>query len=335
MVRRIQAITYTIIFICLLSIGGRLSAQDPVFSQFFSSPLNLNPAFAGTTHAPRIALNYRNQWSSIFNAYVTYAVSYDQYFENIKSGIGFSGMVDHAGDGIYNTGRFNITYAYRLPITDEIFLKGGVQAGLYQVSLDWDRLVFLDQLDPFDGQTTISEENRPEQLSRGAFDISSGLLVYSKMFYAGFSAHHLNTPNESLLNINEGLLDGLPMRFTMHGGAQFSLTKSNKSKFPAFISPNLMYTRQKTFQQVNLGTYVSLGPIFGGAWFRHTFNNSDAAIFLVGYSKNILKIGYSYDWTISELQSESNGSHEISIILNFDGGKKRPPDYNDCLKIFR
>ncbi len=333
--RNLQVCICGLFFICLLSIGGRLNAQDPVFSQFYASPLNLNPAFAGNTYAPHIALNYRNQWSSIFNAYVTYAVSYDQYFENLKSGLGVSIMMDRAGDGVYNTGAFNLTYAYRLPITEDINLKGGVQVGIHQVSLDWDKLVFLDQLDPIDGQTQISEENRPEILSKSSFNASAGLLFYSRMFYAGVSAFHINTPDESLLEINESLLEGLPMRLSFHGGAQFSLTKDNKSRFPAFISPNLMYTKQKSFQQLNLGTYVGLGPIFGGVWFRHTFANSDAAIFLIGFNKGIFKIGYSYDWTVSGLQTESNGSHEVSVILNFDAGRKRPPDYNDCLKIFR
>lgn len=318
-----------------MSIRGRLSAQDPVLSQFYSAPLLMNPAFAGTTNAPKVSLNYRNQWSSIFNAYETYAVSYDQYFEGIKSGIGFSVMMDQAGDGIYNTGNFNLTYAYRLTVSENVFIKGGVQAGLYQTSLDWDKLVFLDQLDPFDGQISMSEEERPAQLTKGYLDLSTGLLIYSKMFYGGVSLYHINTPNESLLEINEGLIDGLPMRISLHGGAQISLSKNNKSKFPAFISPNVMYTKQRNFQQVNLGTYVGLGPIYGGAWFRHTFSNSDAAIFLVGFTKNIVKIGYSYDLTVSQLQAESNGSHEISIMLNFDKGKKKSLDYNDCLKLFR
>ena len=48
-------------------------AQDPVFSQFYATPMQLNPAFAGTTYAPRITLNYRNQWPSWPNAYTTYA----------------------------------------------------------------------------------------------------------------------------------------------------------------------------------------------------------------------------------------------------------------------
>lgn len=333
--RSLYSITIPLLLFCLMSIGGRLSAQDPVLSQFYSAPIMLNPAFTGTTNSPRISLNYRNQWASIFNAYTTYSVSYDQYIEDFRSGIGFNLLVDQAGDGIYKTAAFNVIYSYRLGITDEIFIKGGIQAGLHQTSLDWDKLVFLDQLDPLDGQAYLTEEDRPLELTKGALDVSTGLLIYSPIFYGGISLHHVNTPNQSILGTNEGLIDGLPMRLSLHGGAQISLSKNNKKKNPAFISPNIMYTKQRNFQQINLGTYVGMGPIFGGVWYRHAFSNSDAAIFLLGFTKGIFKLGYSYDLTVSQLSSESNGSHELSILFNLDNGKKKPLDYNDCFKLFR
>ena len=67
-----------------------LQAQDPVFSQFYSAPLQLNPAFAGTTYAPRISLIYRNQWSVFEGGFQTYAASYEQSVERLNSGFGVS-----------------------------------------------------------------------------------------------------------------------------------------------------------------------------------------------------------------------------------------------------
>jgi type IX secretion system PorP/SprF family membrane protein len=335
MKRNLRFFANTLIGAALLLLTGQAAAQDPVLSQFYSSPIHLNPAFAGTTYAPRIAANYRNQWASIPNAYSTFALSFDKYFEGLKSGLGFSALTDLAGDGIYRTSNFNFIYSYKLPITDELFVKGGVQMGLYQVSVDWDRLVFLDQIDPVSGPNQPSEEVRPEQTARGYFDLTSGLLLYSKQFYAGFTAHHINSPDERILDSNSDLTDGLPVRFSVHGGTQISLSRDNKTKFPAFISPNVMYTKQRNFHQVNAGAYLGLGPLFGGVWFRHTFANSDAAIFLVGYTKGVVKIGYSYDYTVSKLNSQSNGAHEIGLLINLDGNKKRKPDYNDCFNMFR
>ena len=57
---------------------SKVLAQDPVFSQFFAAPLQLNPAFAGVSHAPRFMLNHRNQWPTWPNAYQTYAIAYEQ-----------------------------------------------------------------------------------------------------------------------------------------------------------------------------------------------------------------------------------------------------------------
>lgn len=69
-----------ILLFILLSIFfsiNEVKAQDPVFTQFYAAPLQLNPAFAGNTYAPFITVNYRNQWSGFnsFKTYVTYAAS--------------------------------------------------------------------------------------------------------------------------------------------------------------------------------------------------------------------------------------------------------------------
>jgi hypothetical protein len=73
-------------FGCLGFLFGPLQAQDPVFTQFYAAPVQLNPALTGSTLAPRIALNYRNQWPAL-NAYVTYAASYEQFVEEFKQRI--------------------------------------------------------------------------------------------------------------------------------------------------------------------------------------------------------------------------------------------------------
>jgi hypothetical protein len=54
-----------------------------------------------------------------------------------------------------------------------------------------------------------------------------------------------------------------------------------------------------------------------GTWFRHNFENPDAAIVLLGLQHNDLKIGYSYDYSLSDLGSFSGGAHEVSLSWNF------------------
>lgn len=341
-------IRQSIILGFLLLIGWTSYAQDPVFSQFYATPIQINPAFAGTTYAPRITLNYRNQWPSWPNAYTTYAASYEQSLEGLNSGIGFILMTDNAGDGIYKTNRFSAVYGYQVRVNNEVGIKFGVEAGLIQADVDWDRLVFGDQIDQINGPNDpsgnpyLSDEQRPENLNKTVFDVSAGILAYANNFYAGLSIKHLNSADESLLEINENLGAGLPSRITLHGGAEFNLGTRNNRSAPTFISPNIMFIKQGEFGQINAGSYFGLGKIYAGFWYRHTFSNPDAAIALIGYRQGVLRIGYSYDLTISGLADApggTGGTHEISLTINFDESRsvknrRKAARYDDCFKMF-
>src|SRR5205809_1998922 len=95
-----------------------VSAQDPNFSQFFASPLTLNPALTGKFDGVyRIAGNYRNQWPTINNAFVTKTASID--FGILKNrladidqlGVGILAITDRAGDGVLVTNGAGISLA--------------------------------------------------------------------------------------------------------------------------------------------------------------------------------------------------------------------------------
>lgn len=332
-----------VLFLCSVSF---LQAQDPVFSQFYAAPLQLNPAFAGVTYAPRVTLNYRNQWPSLNKAYVTYAVAYEQTLETLNSGIGLMAMADDAGDGTYKTNRFAAVYGYKVQVGNEFAVKLGIEAGIMQASVDWDRLVFLDQLnpetgsvDPF-GNPNETGEIRPENLTNTKFDVSAGLLAYGGNFYGGIAVKHLNRPDESLLLVNDNLNVGLPLRTTIHAGAEISLSTGNNRRGDAFISPNIMYIKQADFGQINAGAYAGFGRVYAGLWYRHALTNGDAVIGLVGFREGIFRIGYSYDVTVSSLALYgSGGAHEISVSINFDESdsvkkRRKASRYNDCFKMF-
>ncbi len=332
-----------LLLLSVLVFVSAIKAQDPVFSQFYAAPLHINPAFAGVTEAPRFTFNYRNQWSSWPNAYATYAASYEQTIETLNSGFGFIIMADNAGDGIYKTNRFSAVYGYRVQASDELFFKFGAEVGLIQTSINWDKLVFGDQLDPINGPTTDpSNEDRPESLSRTAADISAGLLIYANNIYGGVSLKHLNSPNENFLQLNENLNAGAPMRLTIHAGMDFALGQGNNRNNDAFISPNIMFIKQGPFGQLNVGSYAGFGRFYGGLWYRHTLSNADAAILLLGFRQGILRMGYSYDMTLSELATApggTGGTHEIALTINLDDSrvlqrKKRAARYNNCFKMF-
>jgi type IX secretion system PorP/SprF family membrane protein len=323
----------------LLFAGASVAAQDPIFSQFYAMPMQLNPGFAGSAFAPRVGVAYRNQWSGFSNAYRTYAVFYEQSLERLNSGIGFNLEGDNAGDGIFKTTRFSAVYAYRLNVTDNFALKLGVEAGAHQTNLDWQRLIFPDQIDPIGGIGDGTGEVPPETNTRTQLDISAGLLALSEKFYVGFSLKHLNTPNESILFVNDNLAQGLPLRYTIHGGTELVVKKGNKVRAPSFISPNFLFVSQGPYQQLNVGAYAGLGAIIAGGWYRHTFSNSDAVILMAGFREGVFKMGVSYDMTVSGLSGRSGGTYELSLGILFDQNeklrKKRRRDINDCIRMFQ
>ena len=297
---------HKLLTLLLLLAASHLMAQDAIFSQFYAMPLQLNPGFAGSAYAPRVGIIYRNQWTGFANAYRTYAVSYEQNLDRLNSGIGFNVTGDNAGNGIYKTNRFSGSYAYRLNITDEFNIRLGMEAGIHQTSLDWDKLLFPDQIDPIDGPVFNSSELTPEITTRTRFDVSAGLLLLSERWYGGIALKHLNTPNEGILLINDNLSRGLPLLYNLHGGVDLLVKPGNKHREASFLSPNFLFVAQGPYKQLNLGAYGSFGSFYGGLWYRHTFRNSDAAILLAGFRQGILKIGLSYDFTVSSLAPPTN-----------------------------
>lgn len=320
-----------------MAFGKVAQAQDPVFSQFYSAPLNINAAFTGNTYAPYFSANYRNQWNSLggLQIYRTYAISYSQFFKGFNSGLGISLMADDAGEGLLKTNIGRLSYAYRVQVNKELFLKLGAEAGVIQTRLNWTKLQFFDQLDSESSVIGPTSEITPDNLNRLNLDVGAGLLAYTKQFYVGLSLKHLTTPEQIFIEPNNSLDTGLPMRITIHGGAQISLDRSNKRNMSTFLSPNVMVIRQGQFGQINLGTYVGLGRIYGGAWYRHAWTNPDAMIFLIGFQQDKFKIGYSFDLRLPGKLNLSNtgGTHEVSLILDLEDPNRK--DINDCFQMFR
>lgn len=303
-----------ILLITVALCGFNSFGQDPQFTQFYANPLYLNPAFAGSHGCPRFNLNYRNEWPSLSGNYVTYSASYDQYFKNISGGFGVLATHDLQGQGTIQTSMLGAIYSYHLRVNRKFSMLFGARAAWFQKFLDWDKLTFGDMIDPRKG-FIYQTGDVPRGGSRGFFDASAGVVGYSKNFFFGFAAHHLNMPNESMI-IGDSRL---PMRFTGHAGAEIQLGQKSQYVNTTSIMPNIIYQYQNGFQELNIGTYVKYGPFNAGVWFR----NRDAFILAIGINTGKFKVGYSYDVTVSKLNNNtSGGSHEVSMGLNLNCKKK-------------
>jgi type IX secretion system PorP/SprF family membrane protein len=308
MSKRIIVIVTVLFSTCL---SENLFAQDPIFTQFYANPLYLNPAFAGAARCPRICLNYRNQWPGINGTtYATYSASYDQHVDAISGGLGLLVTHDVAGQGTLATTNVSGIYSYLLPVTRNFSLKFAAQGTWFQKSIDWSKLNFGDMIDASRG--FVYNTNEVQKLnSKSGVDFSAGVLGFSKYIFVGAAVNHLTQPDEGLLGTAP-----LPMKITAHAGAVIPVgDKSSEMS----ISPNILYQQQQNFQQLNLGMYITKGPIVGGLWYR----NRDAFILLIGIQQHFFKLGYSYDITSSKLANATAGSHEFSFQLQFECKPKK------------
>lgn len=318
----LQKVVLPVLLISLMP-ALRVFAQDPQFSQFYANPLYLNPALTGAPICPRLIANYRNQWPSVEQAFVTYNASYDQYVEFLHGGVGLLFTADRAGGGNLNTTMVSLLYAYKFNITSRIYASAGVQVTYYQRRLVWENLLFEDMIDPINGFVLPTSEKQPDHQRVGSPDFSAGLFMgYEDLIYGGVSVSHMTQPDIGFYTNSDALLY---MKVTAHAGSVINLRKGgaldDEKEFS--LSPNILYQQQFRYHQLNLGCYLTFSPFVGGLWFRYNFENSDAVIPFIGVHYKNLRVGYSYDITISNLRTASGGAHEVTASWQFPCIEKR------------
>lgn len=309
--------------IVTLFISNALVAQDPQFSQFYQAPLYLNPGFAGITPQQRLAFNHRLQWPNLPQAFSTYAVSYDIFVDELRSGFGISAMTDKMGSAGWRTTTAGLSYSYKVRLNKKIVFSPGLYFGYGINGLDRTKLRLGDGLEyERNGQYYSLDTDLQRLGNQQYFDFGSGFLFYSKTLWLGASFYHMNQPNISVLNSTSRL----PMKTTVHGGARITLSSGPRASDRAsYLTPSFIYRSQGPISQLDLGVNYHIDPVSVGVWYRgKPFEKNyilgpsqDALIFTMGmYMKNIT-IGYSYDFSISELAASSGGAHEISLVYEF------------------
>ncbi len=320
-----------LVTVCL---GFVSAAQDPNFSQFFASPLTLNPALTGKFDGVyRIAGNYRNQWPSINNAYTTATVSAD--FSILKNriseldqfGIGVMGFTDRAGNGVLTNNYAALSVAYHKGLDEDGYhqIGAGFQGTYISKRLDITKVVFADQLTPFGFTGVTSESFTDQQVNLSYFDLNAGVLYNGSTngynnFYIGASMYHINRPKESFQKGNY-LLN---TRTTLQAGGRIPVGPYNSLHVAAnhSMQAKAHNTMVGGAYALNLNQDESIPTnVYFGSWFRF----GDAIIPYVGLEFGEWHLGASYDVNISSLKPASNsrGGMEVSLIYI-----KRPVDPN-------
>ncbi|PSL01760.1 PorP/SprF family type IX secretion system membrane protein [Cecembia rubra] len=315
-----------VIFISLLIKSGY--GQDIQFSQFYASPLFLNPAFAGSAEVSRFGINFRNQWPGLDQTFIAYSAYFDHFVNNKNSGIGL--IINGSYQTLNNlaNNEVGLAYSYRLKIGNGSFLHMGAQGSYATRSAAFDEVVLSAQLDIDRGVVLPGSVNGfPEDRTRTFLDVHSGLLFYNDKVWFGVSGHHLTQPNISYI---EGDFDPLEIRVSMHGGVKFDLPRGvindflNNTRQERTLAFAFNYKRQGLFDQLDLGAELFFDPVILGVWYRGLptrigLPNNEALIVMLGFLfENGVQVGYSYDFTLSALGwRNSGGAHEVSVRYDF------------------
>ncbi len=319
---------------------AELHAQDPQFSQFYAAPLYLNPAMAGSTGQARAGINYRNQWPAIDANFTTMSAYFDYFIEDKRSGVGVLLTNDREGLAGLQSISAALQYSYELQVTDHLGFRPGFQAGVYNRDVNFDRLTFGDQFDPVTGnfidQPTAETFNT--NFSKTFLDLSAGGVLYTDVAWLGVAAHHLNRPNQSIIDEDSPL----PIKFSVHGGFKYFMKPGvvgggvYAREAERSIAPAFQYRHQGSFDQMDLGVYFTFEPLVLGSWYRgvpfknlNGFVNNESIVLLLGFvklgAKDALNIGYSFDYTISRLGPGSGGAHEFSLVYTWPMRDPRKP----------
>lgn len=310
--------------ILILSFFGGMASlkaqQDAQYSQFFLNKLTYNPAYAGSEDKICATGLYRSQWLGFGDANAGLSPTTTMFSINAPIGQSFGIGLNLTNDQLGFATSLNpiLSLAYRLRFKNQSVLAAGVGAGVMQKTLSGTKLKPLETGDP-----SIPDQD----VSGNAADVNFG--VYYTMpslwrfndVYAGLSATHLTQGDVKYANVNNPMV----MHYYFMTGASYEISSS------LAIEPNILVKTDlaKTTADIN-AMAVYNGKIKGGLSYR----TSDAVVVLVGYKffetqKQSLLFGYSYDLTISNINSYSNGSHEVVLrycfMPKFNPPKEKEP----------
>lgn len=280
----------------LLFVGlSAYAQQEPQYTQYMYNTLTVNPGYTGSPGVLQANLLHRTQWVGISGAPQTQAFSihspWSEYYENI--GVGLSVVNDRLGpsDEVYADANFS----YTLNMGDEAKLAFGLKAGVRVLSVDWSRGRYYQEGDPL-LNNNINNKINPT--------IGAGLYYYTDNWYAGVSV-----PNFMQNNYYDDVQETVRadrLHYYIIGGYVFTLSDDVKFK-PAVLGKIVNGAPITVDASAN---FLLQETITLGAAYR--WNDAISGLIGIQVNRNFF-VGYSYDYSVTDLNKYNNGSHELMV----------------------
>jgi len=314
---------FLIPFFCLFS--TLVSAQDPIFTQYFLVPETINPSFTGFLETTSAGIIHRSQWTTLDYKIDTDYAYVSTWSEENNSGIGVNFLNHRENFTGYNFIQANVNYSYRVELDYKWYFRPGIEIGYGSKSFGFQNLILRDQINI--GNETISPISiDPLQLNNRIqfIDISTGLLFYTDFFWIGTAAKHLNRPNIAIAK--EGNIP-LDMFYNISSGYEFKIADFINTTFLPYetsmmITANFM--RQAEYNRLDIGASIIFSSlVFGATAAINPMKKTNESHTLTsinlfsGLQYENFKIGFSYDINTSKI-GRTGGVFELGLVYQFD-----------------
>ena len=329
---------YTYFLLLILNLFGfQLYGQDVTFTHFMQNPIYYNPAAVGIDQGLLISLNYRRALMYLPSKFETIAVGLDQSIHDADirglGGVGLFLTRNQEGDGNYSTTALGIPISSRILINDKLKFQIGITPVIYQKSIDFDKLVFSDQLNPYYG--IVSPRSQLSLLTSSQrvtfFDFHIGMFgryetdptdqsnARNDVFDFGLSIQHLPEPNQAF----EQFTSKLPSKYTVM--MRYSHVLATYGYQYLSIQPLMLFEKQGSMKNIITGINLKYKTFSAASYIRHEQNSLlkvTELLMLIGTefklsegSFSTIQINYSFDLLVHSSQINKNITNELSIIL--------------------
>lgn len=299
---------YLLISVLFVGLWTTQAQQLPQFTQYMYNTISINPAYAGNRDAFSLTALNRNQWAGISGAPRTQTLSIHSPLRNEKIGLGLSVIND-------KTGYENYTYlygdfSYTINVSQDITLSFGLKGGFSYYDLDEDL---------FNEPSVLQDPFFREQFNKWTPNFGAGLFLSSQKWYVGLSAPKIINNDNNDFNEFVALEQ---VHYYMTGGYVFDLSDTWKLRPTALA---------KVTNGAPLSFDMSSTVIYDEKLYLGVTYRIDDAIgaFIDFQIFEPLRIGYGYEYSISDLRPYTSGSHEVILIyeLRFQNTKYKSPRF--------
>jgi len=279
-----------------LFVANAFAQQEPLFTQYYVNDMVINPAISGSRSYKPLTIQTRQQWLGFEGAPLSTNISYHGTLNN-RSAIGGYFMFDNANPSLQ--ANLQLNYAYHVPLNyNDIKLSFGLGAKLMYHNIDFNKGELPSGIDP-----AFSVNSYDKTLA----DASSGVYLYGKAFYFGFSVSNMLQSSFNTEVQGSPYLNSEYRNYYGIGAYKFQVINNDWQLEPSILIRKMQY--QKGLTDITTRIFY-----LENTWLGLTYRNSSTAIFSFGFGAKNMHVSYSYDHSFSDkITQYSYGTHELGI----------------------